>query len=87
MEKINEEIETVSILINGKNIRDYKIEVDFNDTKSLLIPSVSRILNYNGFEIAKFIAELLTDSNFHSLREKIIPIINNELKTDINPIG
>ena len=48
---------------------------------------VSQFCEWEGKKICEVFASALTDSNYHSLREKIIPIINQELGINIDPIG
>lgn len=42
---------------------------------------VSGFCEWEGKKIIEVLLSALTDANFHTLREKITPIINKELKT------
>ena len=53
------------------------------DLRQRLGINISVDCQWSGKEICKVFAEALTDANFHSLRKKLMPIINKELKCRI----
>ena len=52
-----------------------------------LMLEISRRCEWSGNAVCQLFIEVLTDCNFHSLRKKIVPINNKELKTTFHLNG